>query len=160
MTTNKNFLGKLLAAIGSLFTGLFNEAHRVWKKLSPEIQAAMLHGSAIVDVINKNIDAAPAFIIELLQKKFPDLTLEKLHSGLNEVAKGLNIAETVNNDELGTLIEKLQVYLNSLNDGVWAGISHTIASIFAVITVPAGTKFATISSLMEYVYHHFIKKDE
>lgn len=152
------FLDKLFHAIGSIFTGLFNSAKKTWKKLSPEVQNALLHGSAVVATINDNIDASPDFIIEILQKKFPDLTKEKLHEGLGKVAEALKLAEATNTDDLETLIKNIQVYLGSLKGKVWAAISHTIASVFAVVAAPPETKFAVISSMIEYVYQHLIKK--
>lgn len=154
------FLEKLFKAIGSLFTGLFNSARKTWKKLSPEVQNALLHGSAVVDTINNNVDAAPDFIIEILQKRFPDLTKEKLHEGLAKVATALKLAEENNTDDLETLIKNIQVYLGGLKGKIWAAISHSIASIFSIVVAPPETKFAVVSSLIEYVYHHYIKKDE
>lgn len=154
------FLDKLFKAIGTIFTGLFGSAKKTWKKLSPEVQNAMLHGSQVVETINSNIDASPAFIIELLAKKFPDLTKEKLHEGLGKVAVALKLAQEMNSDDLLTLIQTLQTYLGSLKGKVWAAISHSIASVFAIVVAPAATKFAAISSLMEFVYHTFIKKDK
>lgn len=154
------FLDKLFKAIGSIFTGLFNSAKKTWKKLSPEVQNAMLQASSIVETINTNIDGTPAFIIEILRKKFPGLTVEKLHEYTGKVAAALKLGQELNDPDLETLIVHLQAYLGSLKGKVWAAMSHTIASLFAIVAAPPETKFAIISSLMEYVYQHLIKKEK
>lgn len=156
------FLGleKLFSAIGSIFTGIFTSAKKTWKHLSPEVQAALIHGSAVVDTINKNLSGSPDFIIELLRQKYPDLTREKLEDGLNKVATSLKLIEEGNSDDLETVIKNIQVYLGAQKGKIWAAISHSIASIFAIVTAPSETKFAAVSSLLEFVYHSFIKKDD
>lgn len=153
-------VGTLLHKIGDFFGALFNGAKKAWKKLSPEIQSALLHGSAVVEAINSNIDKTPDFIIEFLLQKFPDLNIDRLKAGLAEVAKGLKIAEDTNSDDLATLIQNIQKYLSEQKGALWAAISHSIASIFAIAVAPGGTKFAAISSLIEWVYHTYIKKDD
>lgn len=153
------FLKNLLNKIGHFFSDLFNAAEKTWHKLEPAVQDALLHGSAIVKAINDNISATPDFILQFLQKKWPELSEDKIKSGLAAVTNALNIAEGINTDDLPSLIKALQEYLAKQKGKIWAGISHTIASIFAITVAPAGTKFATISSLLEYVYHRFIKGD-
>jgi hypothetical protein len=153
---------KLFSKIGSFFSDLFNGAAKAWHKLSPEVQNSLLHGSAIVKAINDNINATPDFILDIVQKKFPNLPLDKIKAGLQKVAEGLNVAEGINTDDLLALIKALQDYLatKTKNGTTWAAISHTIASIFAIAVAPKGTKFAVVSSLLEYVYHRFIKHDQ
>lgn len=149
----KTFISK----IGNFFTNLFSNAAKVWKKLSPELQASMLHGSAIIAAVNDNIDKAPTFVIEILQKKFPDLSVEKIKLALKAAAQGLSIAEGVNSDDLESSIKNLQVYLSGLKGATWAKISHTLSAGIAIALAPAGTKLAAIVSLLEYVYQDLIK---
>lgn len=153
------FLDKLWQAIGSIFIGVFNSAKRAWKKQSTEVQDALLHGAGIVEAINTNLDKTPDFVITLLQGRFPKLTKESLHAGLAKVSAALKIGEDINNADLETLIKNLQEYLGGLEGHLWAAISHSIASIFAIVTAPPETKFAQISLLIEYIYHSIIKKD-
>jgi hypothetical protein len=152
------FLDKFLAKIGDFFSGLFNAARRTWKKLSPDVQNAMIHASGVIDIINNNVDKVPDFVVEIIQKKFPDLDLEKLKVGLHAVGTELNLLEGVNDPDLLTLIEKLQKHLESKQGKAWALISSSMSQILAVILAPAETKVAAIISLIEFVYQHFIKK--
>lgn len=150
---------KLLSLIGLFFTGLFNSAQKTWNKLSPEVKAALMNGSGIIEIINSNIDQTPDFVIQLIQKKFPELTIEKIKDGLHQAALGLSIANEINNADLKATIVNLQKYLEGLKGTTWAKISQTLALGFAAAIAPKGTKFAAISSLMEFVYHSFIKKN-
>lgn len=144
--------------IGEFFKGLFNAAKKTWNRLSPEVQEALQHGSGIVAIINQNIDATPDFVLEAILKRFPELTEEKIKDGLTKVAEELKILQGVNDPDLPTLLKNLQVYLGSLSGKGWAVASHLIASAFAIITAPAGTKFAAITSLIEWVYQTFFYK--
>ncbi len=155
------FLDKFLSKIGDVFSSLFNSAKKTWVKLSPEVQNAMLHGSAVFAAINKFRDAAPDFIIDFLTKKYPDLPVEKLFDGLTKVSLALNIAEGINSPDLETTIKNLQAYFASKKDDgkIWATLSHAAASILAVILAPAGTKVAVVISLIEYVFQDKVKGD-
>lgn len=150
---------KLFAVIGHFFGDLFNGAAKAWRKLSPEVQNSLLHGSAIVKAINDNINSTPDFILDFVRSKFPDLSLNALKTGLQKVTEGLNVAEGINTDDLQAMIKAIQGYLATKKGTTWAAISHTIGSLFAIGVAPAGTKFALISSLLEFVYHRFIKHD-
>ena len=151
-------IGKLLHSIGDFFTHLFSSAAKTWKKVSPELQAALLVGSDIVNELNLNIDQTPDFIIDLLLQKHPELTKEQLHAYLQQASSGLATAHEINNQDLETTISALQKFMGSLEGSTWAKISNTLAAGIAAAKAPAGTKFAAISSLLNYVYHAFIKK--
>lgn len=150
---------KLLHAIGDWFTNLFKSAEKLWKKISPELQEALMQGSEFVNIINTNLDATPDFIFELLQQKYPDLTKEQLHEYLKKALEGTSVAYEVTNQDLETNILALQKYLGSLEGTTWAKISGLIAQGYAAAKAPAGTKWAAIASLINFVYHSFIKKD-
>lgn len=140
-----------------IFGGLFNAAQKTWNKISPELQKAMLHGSGIISVINTHVDASPDFIVELLQKKYPDLTKEKIHESLQKATEGLSIGQGIVNADFGTTIQLLQGYLSSLKGKGWANISQTLAKGITAFLAPKETKFAAISSLMEFVFQTFVK---
>ena len=157
MTTEKTGLGKLIAKIGDFFEGLFNAAAKTYNSLAPEIQESFIKGSAILDLINKYVNATPDFIIEAIQQKFPELSREKLRNGLNDVAKGLNIAKDLTGDDLEETLTAIQKHLATLKGSFWAGASELGAKLLAFAFAPAGAKWATFSSLMEYVYQKYVK---
>lgn len=154
----KSGIGRLLAKIGQFFEGLFNAAAKTYNAQSQEVQDALKDGSEILDIINRNVTEAPEFVIDMIQKAFPSLTREKLLEGLSAVAKGINHADAIAADTLEDTIKNLQEYLESLEGTFWAGVTELSAKILAIFFAPAGTKWVTISSLMEYVYQKLVKK--
>lgn len=155
------FLDKFIKKIGEVFSTLFNSAKKTWNKISPEIQNGILQGSGIIATVNKYLDAAPDFILQAIQAKFPALPLDKIEESLKKLAKALNISTDVNDPDLLTTIKNLQSYLASTKeDGkLWATISHSAAAVLAVVLAPAETRVAAVVSLLEYAYQHFIKPD-
>jgi hypothetical protein len=150
-------LKTIISKIGEVFTNLFSSAEHAWKHLSPEIQNAMLHGSGILAIINSNINKTPAFVQDLILKKFPGLTVEKLKEVIKKGSEGLTIAEHVNSDDLLVMIENLQKYLGGLKGQAWAKISHFFGLGMAVFLAPPATKVAAIASLLEAFYHLVVK---
>lgn len=147
---------KLLEKIGEFFSSLFNGANRTWKKVSPEVRNALLQGSGIVAIINKNIDQLPDFVLDLILKQYPDLPVEKIKEVLLEVGKVTNIEIS---DDILVTIQNVQKYLSERTGKVWAIASDTLAKVIAVFLAPKDTKVASIISLIVFVYHRFIKKE-
>lgn len=140
------------------FGDLFNSTEKAWRKLEPEVQAALIHGSGVIDIINKNLDQTPEFVWELIQKKFPDITKENLQVGLQKVNDDFKIAEGIDNPDLLTLIKNLQTYLASLKGQFWQKASSFISQTLAIVLAPNETEFAKIVSFIEFVYRTIINK--
>lgn len=141
--------------IGQFFVGLFNAAKKTYSKLSDEQKAALQQGTGLVAIINDNLTLAPAEVRALIQKAFPDLDEVKLETALFEVARSFN---TTGLQDLDGAILVLQDHLTRLDGKAWAVASHAAAALLSVLFAPADTKVATIVSLIEWVYQHFIKK--
>ena len=155
----KTKLGLFLQKIGNFFTGLFDAAEKAWDNVSPEVQKALEQGSAIIAVINENIDEAPDFIFDLIQQRFPDLTKEKIVEALNVAAKEANLTrEAVDGDDIVDVIRDLQIYLSDKEGAFWASASSFLACVLAIVFAPKETKFSTISSLITWVYQAIVKK--
>lgn len=147
-----------LKKIGLFFEGLFNAAAKAYNELAPEVQAALVKGSEILNIINDNLDKHASVIVALIQTKFPDVDLVDLETGLKKVSDGLNIADKIVDDTLESTIDNLIVYLDS-KDGVdWASVASFAAKLLSAAFAPDGTKWAIFESLMEFVYQKFIKK--
>lgn len=153
----KTILGKFLEKIGDFFKGLFSQAEKTWDKLSPDVQEALLKGSEIIALINKNVNEAPEFVIELIQSK-TGVDRAELQEALAKVAAALNVAKDLNSPDLETLVKGIQAHLDASNSVVWAGISSLAAKLIAAVFSP-GTKWAVFESLAEFVYQQYIKKD-
>lgn len=150
----KSFLGK----VGSFFSSLFNAAQRTWNQLPSEVKTGILHGSGIVNILNDNIDKTPEEVVKLIETAYPDLTPTSLNSALANLMHGLNL-ELITEDTLESIVEKLMDYLRPLEGKLWAAISNTVASILSVFLAPPETKVATITSLMEFAYQRYIKRN-
>lgn len=152
----KTFFGRLLAAIGGIFKHVFEGARKTFDQLTPEQQAALKHGSGVVALINSELNNTPAEVRAAILEQFPDLDIATLETGLFQVATSFNLAPKEHN--LEDIIAALQAYLSTLHGSIWEGITQGVASVLAVILAPAGTKFAAVGQLMEYVYQTFFKK--
>lgn len=157
---NKTFFGRLIAdvvgALGSIFKHVMNGAEKTYNELPQEAKDALLHGSGVMEFINSTVGKLPEEIEAGILEKFPDLDAEKLKAGLLQISKAFNLG--VDENSITDIISKLQAYLNSLEGNVWDAIVQGAANILAIFLAPAGTKFAAISSLMEFVYQTFFKK--
>lgn len=131
---------------------LFNSAEKAWHKLEPEVQAALIHGSGVIKVINENLTATPDAVFTIIEKVFPDLTKENLQAGLTKISAGLAIAEGVDNPDLLTLIKNLQTYLSGLKGKFWEGASSTLAQLLTIALTPNETPFAKVVQFIEYVF--------
>lgn len=151
------FLQKLIAVIGTIFKALFNSAKTVYNKLPDDVKDAMLHGAGIVDLINGMLDKTPAEIREAIQTQYPKLNVKQLEAAIISVLRTFNITDNINS--LDDAIEALKNYLATHNGKAWANISHSIGTGLAALLAPKETKLATITSLIEFVYHRFVKKD-
>lgn len=141
-----------------IFTDLFNSAEKVWNKLEPKVQNALLDGSGIIGVISQNLEESPEGLFELIQKKFPGISKEKLTEGLAKVTNGFNLAQDVAQPDLLTTIKNLQTYFSGLKGKFWESATSISAQVLSTIFSPDETPFAKISTLIEFVYRKKIKK--
>lgn len=138
-----------------IFTDLFNSAEKAWHKLEPKVQDALIHGSGIIKILNDNLEKTPDVVFTIIQEKYPDITKEYLHDGLNKVAEAFKIPDA----DLLTTIENLQVYLLSMSGSgeVFDAIRSALAQILAIALAPKETLFAKIVSLVEWVFRKKVK---
>jgi len=163
MEKQKKFFGRLLAAIGSIFAPAFRGAEKAYNALPEDQKQALKDGSGIIDFINTRLEGIPADIKTALQTEFPYQDIAKIEQTARDVAEAFNLIREGEEFSLEELIEKLQQYLKAQKTKggkFWAIASHSIAAIFAVLFGPADAKVSVVASLLEYVYHAFIKKDK
>lgn len=160
MAQHKTFFGRLLAGIvnvfGSIFKHVLEGAEKTFDELPEETKDALIHGSGIMDLLNKMVGDTPEAVRLAIKEQFPDVDEAALEKGLYTIAHGFNLAPK--SDDLDDCIATLQNYISTLNTPVWQGIMHAAASVLAAIFAPSGTAFGAIESLMEYVYQTFFKK--
>ena len=140
-----------------IFTDLFDSAEKAWNKLEPKVQSALLDGSGIISVISQNLEATPDEVFDLIQKKFPGITKEKLADGLGKVSDGFKLTEETASPDLLTTIKNLQTYFSGLHGKFWESATSISAQVLSTIFSPDETPFAKISTLIEFVYRKKIK---
>lgn len=154
-----SFISKLLKTIGGFFVGLLNAAKKVWLKLSPDLQNAMLQASGVVSILNANAGSTGFALMALIKHAFPGLDDVKLKQALSDTAGYLKLGEEINNTDLVAMLEGIAKHLDATNGTKWAQTSHDLYTILAKVFAPEGTKLTVIIQLAEFVYHNFIKKD-
>jgi hypothetical protein len=142
-----------------IFTDLFSSADKLWHKLEPQVQNALIEGSGVIGVISQNLEASPDEVFNIIQQKFPNLSKDKLAAGLAKVSDGFKIAENTDAPDLLSTIKNLQTYFSGLKGKFWESATSVSAQMLSTLFSPDDTAFAKISSLMEYVYHNKIKKE-
>lgn len=160
MKDDKGFFGKLIEKLGDIwewFEGLFDAAEKAWDKLDDKVKDALKQGSGIIDILYNTLDMTPDFVFAEIQKRFPDLTEEKLREGLDELAIVSNIEIT---PDLFQTIKNIQDYLATVvkPGSIGEGVLSTSAQVLAIALAPDKTPFAKIGMLIEYVYRKYIKK--
>lgn len=138
-----------------IFTDLFNSAEKAWHKLEPKVQDALVHGSGIIKILNDNLEKTPDVVFTIIQEKYPDITKEYLHDGLNKVAEAFKIPSA----DLLTTIENLQVYLLSMSGSgkVFDVVRSALAQILSFALAPEQTAAGLISNLIEWVFRKKVK---
>lgn len=140
-----------------IFTDLFNASRKAWHKLEPQEQAALVHGSAIIHILNKTAQELPQVAYDEIEKAFPDITKEKLTEGLNAVAKGFTTVQDLSDPDLLVTIKNIQQYLLTLQGKFWEEASSIASQVLSTIFAPDQTPFAKIVSLIEFAYREFVK---
>lgn len=140
-----------------IFTDLFNSIEKAWNKLDPEVQAALIKGSTVVNIINENLQATPDSVFDLIQKKFPDVTKDKLSAALANVTDKLKVAQDTANPDLLTTIKNLQTYFAGFQGKFWEGTASTASQLLSIALAPDETPFAKVAAFIEFVYRRKIK---
>lgn len=145
----------IFTKIGHFFAHLFNAMKRAYSNLSSEQQLALQQGTGLINLINTMVEDPAEEIRKAIHDKFPDLDEARLETALFEAAASFGLKSINSIDDA---IVAIKSHLASLTGKGWAIASHTAASVLAIAFGPADTKVASVVSLIEWVYQHFIKK--
>jgi len=140
-----------------IFTDLFNSVAKAWNKLEPKVQDALLQGSGVISIINQNLTATPDVVFDLIEKKFPDLTKDKLTEALGEVTDKLKVVQDIEDADLLTTIKNLQAYFSGFQGKFWEGTASAASQLLSIALSPDDTPFAKIAMFIEFVYRKKIK---
>jgi hypothetical protein len=140
-----------------IFTDLFNSVEKAWNKLDPQVQDALIKGSGVINIINTNLQETPDVVFDLIQKKYPDVTKDKLTAALANVTDKLKVAGDIANPDLLTTIKNLQTYFSGFQGKFWEGTASTASQLLSIAIAPDETPFAKVASFIEFVYRKKIK---
>jgi hypothetical protein len=147
--------GKILAAIGHLFTNLMKEAEHVYEQQPLDVQLSLQNGSAVIAVITAMSGQAGSAIRAAIINKFPSIDEVALEKNFFQLLDNLGLSKAKDLDEAFEIFDK---YLQSKAQGkIWEWATFSASGILALLFAPAGTKFAVVSQLLEAVYHKIVK---
>jgi hypothetical protein len=147
----------LFADIWDFIRNIFGKIEAEWHKLSKEIKNGIQYGSGIVSVITKNIEATPQFLLDIIQKEFPNINIEDVKKNILTVAADVQGLGQTATDDIYTTLTNLQAYFKKLGGAKWEQEASIIAQRLAALFVPPTTPFATIVTFIEFVYQTIIK---
>jgi len=153
MSNVLTFIEDLPKELAEDVTSIFNKAEAAYKKLSPEVQAALKNGSGILATINADLTGPYATVLAAITAKF-GINEADVISVMAGLAKAFNIA--IADTSSGTaLLTALQGYLGGLG-GYWADICNAGASIAATI-LNGGNEITIAMNVVKYVYLDLVK---
>jgi len=147
-----------MSFLANLISGVFNEIKKVWKELSPEIQAATLQASGIIAIVNANVNAVPTVIWDLIQTQYPNITQAAVTAALVKANNTVNAANAL--EESATFeqaLQTIQSYLNGLSGNSWITVTKTVVALLADIFAPGETVIQKIELCLEWVYQELVK---
>lgn len=152
--------GKFFFKIGVWHPNAENTIAAMYEKLHTIEQEAIEKASSIIAIASQNVDQAPDFIFELIQKKWPDVTKDNAVVFLNNIATKMAYASEHTPTTFDAALAELQTYLGKFKDDGWIASVRAVVSVGAVFLTSLHGNTApiqTIETVLEYVYQNFVK---
>src|SRR5690349_8342612 len=121
--------GKFFAKIGIWHPTIEEAIEELYNNLDKDVKVAVKEASSWIAIINTNLDKAPDFVFDLIQKKFPNVTKEHITDSLNKVNAAIMKVDDVASDDFGTSLGKLQTYLGQHKGNTWITITRSVVSL-------------------------------
>lgn len=144
----------IFSFIANLFANIFSAIRREWNSLPSNVQAQIKGGSSAINILSQYIGQDPKLTIATLQANIPNVNLDQWYSMMSVLAKSWNLTIPAT---LEDLVVSLQTYLKSVEDSEWDRILSGGAQLLADILTGTSTPFGIIVSVIEFVYHEFVK---
>lgn len=158
MNTHPNTpFGKFFAKIGIWHPSIEDAVEHLYNKLHDFEKEAIKDASGWIAIINANLQAAPDFVFNLIQQKFPGVTKENAAETLNKLNAAILKVDASITDDFDAALAKLQDYLSKFEDNSWIAITRAVVSVLTDIFLKGATPIQTIETVLEYVYRTFIK---
>lgn len=142
--------------IGEWITPELDTAEKLYDTLTDEEKKAATWAYGVIAVINDNLDKEGALIIPIIQKAFPNLSIDVLHGFLEML---LNNTKTVQSEIPLTLedaINQVAAYLKTLTGSFWGIMSQALGTELTIIFSPTSIP-QKIASTAELIYQVIVK---
>lgn len=158
MNTHPNTpFGKLFFKLGVWQPTIEEAIAGLYNKLQDTEKTAVKDASGWIAIINANLQAAPDFVFDLLQKAFPGITKETATEKLNQLNAAILKVDTEIPDDFNGALGKLQAYLSKYEGKPWISITRAVVSVLTDIFLKGASPIQAIETVLEYVYRTFIK---
>ena len=158
MNTHPNTpFGKFFKKIGIWHPSIEDAIENLYNNLHDTEKTAIKDASGWIAIINSNLKAAPDFVFNLIQQKFPSVTKESIADSLNKLNASILKVDANTPDDFDTALSKLQAYLSKYEGNSWVAITRAVVSVLSDILLKGASPIQTIETVLEYVYRTFIK---
>lgn len=145
-----NNIGIWRPSIEEAIESLYNNLHDTEK-------TAVKDASGWIAIINANLQGAPDFVFDLIQKKFPGVTKDSAAGTLNKVNAALMKMDADTPDNFEGALGKLQSYLSKYEGNTWIAMTKAVVTVLADVFLKGASPIQSIETVLEYVYRTFIK---
>lgn len=149
--------GRFFNNIGIWRPSIEEAIESLYDNLHDTEKTAVKDASGWIAVINANLQAAPDFVFELIQKKFPGVTKESVAETLNKVNATLMKADANTPDNFASALGKLQTYLGKYEGNAWIAMTKAVVTVLADVFLKGASPIQSIEAVLEYVYRNFVK---
>ncbi len=149
--------GKFFSKIGVWRPSIEEAIKDLYDNLHDAEKTAVKEASGWIAIINANLQGAPDFVFDLIQKTFPEVTKESIATALNKANATLLKTESNTPDDFGTALAKLQSYLSQYEGNSWIAMTKAVVTVLADVFLKGASPIQSIEAVLEYVYRTFIK---
>lgn len=140
----------------NFFVGLLNASRKQYNKLSEWEQTVGQYASGLIAIVNKDLQAVPADVWDVISATFPALTKDVVTGYLNSAGKIVGIINQNATLSFEDALTLLQGYLGKHTGNVWVAITQGIVSILVAVINPS-KEVQPVTSIMEYIYQDIVK---
>jgi hypothetical protein len=147
-------LSLVLTKLGLFMKPIIKSGEDIYDLLTEDEKKAAQWSSGLIAIVNNNIDKTPSVIIQLVQTKFPDLSLDVIHGFIDTLLNKLKFVQGEIPLTLEDAVAKLQAFLKQHegDHNVWGIISKAAVTVLTLLFSP-GSEAQKIEASLEYIYH-------
>jgi hypothetical protein len=134
----------------------FHSASNLYNELSDLEKKGATWAYGVIAIVNKNLDKDAVVILPIIQKAFPDLSIDVLHGFVDTVLNDLNAVQSNVPVTLEDALNALVKYLGTFKGNAWAQVSQSLGNLLAIAFSPE-TPIQKFIQVAELVYQVVVK---